>query len=174
MVKVWRDLQPQEVIWYNCPAQAGAPTASSPGPCLDGLNISRHGDSTASGQLVRALTMKNYFLAFKGSLLYFSLWQSPLVISQGTTEKSLALSLCPLFRHWYPVIRPSLNLLFSRWNGPSSSRLKRELKLHNGARFADIFVTSTWSKFVSKYIYKIWIYLTLICRKILPLSFMGL
>jgi len=60
------------------------------------FNTSKDGDSTTSlGHLFQCLTMltvKKLCLMFKWHLLYFSLCPWPLVLSQDTTEKSLALS----------------------------------------------------------------------------------
>ena len=57
------------------------------------LNISREGDSTASlgslGQGSVTLRGKKFFLMFSWSFLGFSLCPLPLVLSLGTTEKSL-------------------------------------------------------------------------------------
>ena len=59
-----------------------------------GLNVSREGDSTASlgslGQGSVTLRGKKFFLIFSWSFLCFSLCQLPLVLSLGTTGKSLA------------------------------------------------------------------------------------
>jgi len=58
------------------------------------LNISREGDSTASlgslGQGSVTLTGKKFFLVFSWNFLCFSLCPLLLVLSLGTTEKSLA------------------------------------------------------------------------------------
>ena len=58
------------------------------------LNISREGDSTASlGSLFQCsvtLRGKKFFLMFSWNFLCFSLCPLPLVLSVGTTEKSLA------------------------------------------------------------------------------------
>jgi len=67
------------------------------------LNISREGDSTASlGSLFQGsvtLRGKKFFLMFRWNFLCFSLCPLPLVLSLGTTEKSLA----PSF--WHPPLR---------------------------------------------------------------------
>ena len=59
-----------------------------------GCNISREGDSTASlgslGQGSVTLRGKKFFLGFSWSFLYSSLCPLPLVLSLGTTGKSLA------------------------------------------------------------------------------------
>ena len=58
------------------------------------LNISREGDSTTSlGSLPQCsvtLRGKKFFLMFRWNFLCFSLCPLPLVLSLGTTEKSLA------------------------------------------------------------------------------------
>jgi len=58
------------------------------------LNISREGDSTTSvGSLCQCsvtLRVKKLFLMFRRNFLCFSLCPLPLVLSLGTTEKSLA------------------------------------------------------------------------------------
>jgi len=60
------------------------------------LNISREGDSTTYlGSLFQCsvtLRVKKFFLMFRWNFLCFSLSPLPLVLSLGTTEKSLALS----------------------------------------------------------------------------------
>ena len=60
------------------------------------LNIFREGDSTTSpgslGQGSVTLTGNKFFLMFSWNFLCFSLCPLPLVLSLGTTEKSLALS----------------------------------------------------------------------------------
>ena len=60
------------------------------------LNISREGDSTTPlgslGQGSVTLRGKKFFLLFRRSFLCFSLCPLPLVVSLGTTEKSLASS----------------------------------------------------------------------------------
>uniref|UniRef100_A0A8B9QH24 Glycoprotein endo-alpha-1,2-mannosidase n=2 Tax=Apteryx owenii TaxID=8824 RepID=A0A8B9QH24_APTOW len=64
---------------------------------------------------------KEVFLMFKWNFLCFSLCPLPLILSLGTTEKSLApSSLDPPIRYLYLLIRISLSLLFSRLNRPSS------------------------------------------------------
>ena len=68
------------------------------------LNISREGDSTTSlGSLCQGsvtLRGKKFFLRFRRNFLCFSLCPLPLVLSLGTTEKSLApSSLHPPCRH---------------------------------------------------------------------------
>ena len=59
-----------------------------------GLNISREGDSTTSlGNLLQysvTLRVKKFFLMFRRNFLSLSLCPLPLVLSLGTTEKSLA------------------------------------------------------------------------------------
>ncbi|KAK4817104.1 hypothetical protein QYF61_027967 [Mycteria americana] len=85
------------------------------------LSGSKDGDSTTSlGSLCQCLvihTGKKCFLRFRRNLLCFSLCPLPLVLSLGTTEKTLALSsLQPPFR----VMRFPLRLLFSRLNTHSS------------------------------------------------------
>jgi len=59
-----------------------------------GLSISREGDSTTSlgslGQGSVTLRVKKFFLLFSWSFLCFSLCPLPLVLSLGTTGKSLA------------------------------------------------------------------------------------
>ena len=67
------------------------------------LNISREGDSTTSlGSLFQfsvTLRGKKFFLMFRWNFLCFSLCPLPLVLSLGTTEKSLA----PF--SWHPPFR---------------------------------------------------------------------
>ena len=62
--------------------------------CRRGWNISREGDSTASlGSLFQGsvtLRGKKFFLGFRRNFLCLSLCPLPLVLSLGTTEKSLA------------------------------------------------------------------------------------
>ena len=100
-----------EVIWSKPPAQAGPPTADCPGPCPDGFWISpKDGDYTTSlGSLCQCsvtFPVKKCFLMFRGNLLCFSLCPLPLVLSLGTTEKSLApSSLHPPFRYLCTLIR---------------------------------------------------------------------
>jgi len=59
-----------------------------------GLSISREGDSTTSlGSLFQCsatLQIKKFFLMFSWNFLCFSLCPLPIVLSLGTTEKSLA------------------------------------------------------------------------------------
>ena len=63
-------------------------------PSRRGWNISREGDSTASlGSLFQCsvtLRGKKFLLVFRRNFLCFSLCPLPLVLSLGTTEKSLA------------------------------------------------------------------------------------
>jgi len=80
--------------------------SSSPTPLLkqghlqqaaqDLVQADREGDSTTSlGSLFQCsvtLRGKKFFLMFRWNLLCFSLCPLPLVLSLGTTEKSLALS----------------------------------------------------------------------------------
>ena len=57
----------------------------------------------------------------QGNLLCFSFCPLPLVLSLGTTEKSLApSSLHFAFSYLYTLIRSALSLLFSRLNSPSA------------------------------------------------------
>jgi len=62
------------------------------------LNISREGDSTTSlgsqFQCSVTLRVKKLFLMFRRNFMCFSLCPLPLVLSLGTTEKSLAPSSC--------------------------------------------------------------------------------
>lgn len=61
---------------------------------------------------------------FRWNLLCFSLRHLPLVLSPGTTKKSLApSSLHPLFRNLHTLIKFDLGLVFSRLNSPSSISL---------------------------------------------------
>lgn len=64
------------------------------------MNISNTGDSaTCLGNLCQclvSLTIKKCFLTFAWNVLCFSLCLLPLVLSLGTTEKSLTPSLYPL------------------------------------------------------------------------------
>jgi len=79
------------------------------------LSASKDADATTSlGNLCQCLvtlTVKKCFLMFRGNLLCFSLCPLPLVLSLGTTKKSLDPSLHPPFRYWSTLIRspePSL------------------------------------------------------------------
>ena len=98
MAEVGRDL------WRSlCPSQL--PRTASRWP----LNISEDGDSTTSlGNLCQCLitlTGKKCFLMFRGNLLCFCLCPLLLVMSLGTTGRSLALSaMYPPFRYicWDP------------------------------------------------------------------------
>ena len=77
------------------PAQAGSPRAGCKGPRPGGSGIiSREGDSTAPlGSLCQGSVtprMKKFFLIFRRNFLCLSLCPLPLVLSLGTTEKSLA------------------------------------------------------------------------------------
>ena len=66
-------------------------------------NISREGDSTTSlGSLCQCsvtLKVKKFFLMFRQNFRCFSLCPLPLVLSQGTSEESLAPS------SWHPPLR---------------------------------------------------------------------
>jgi len=65
--------------------------------------------------------VKKYFLMFRWTLLCFSLCPLPVVLSLGTTERSLALSASqPPCRYLYTLRRCPLIRLFSRLNSPSS------------------------------------------------------
>ena len=82
-------------------------------------NISREGDSTASlGSLYQCsviLRGKKFFLMFSWNFLCFSLCPLPLVLSLGTTGKSLAPSSWhPPCRYLEALVRSPLSLLFSR------------------------------------------------------------
>lgn len=76
--------------------------------CL--LNVSNREDTTTSPgnlwQRVVTLTVKQYFLMFRGNILCFNLCPLLLVWSLGITEKSLALSSQSL-RYSYILMRPS-------------------------------------------------------------------
>ena len=92
------------------------------------LNISREEESTPSlGSLFQCsvtLRGKKFFLMFRRNFLCFSLCSLPLVLSLGTTEKSLAPSSWhPPFRYLEAFIRSSLSLFFFRLNKPSSLSL---------------------------------------------------
>ena len=92
------------------------------------LNISREGDSTTSlGSLFQCsvtLRGKKFFLGFSWSFPGFSLCPLPLVLSLGTTAKSLTPSPWPPPCRYLEAFRRSpLNLLFSRLNKPSSLSL---------------------------------------------------
>ncbi|XP_068775232.1 uncharacterized protein [Struthio camelus] len=91
------------------------------------LNISSQGDSTTSlGNLFPCsvtLTGKKFFLVFSWNCVCFSLCPLPLVLSLGTTEKSLApSSRHPPFRQFYTLRRLPLSLTESQnrlgWKGP--------------------------------------------------------
>jgi len=88
------------------------------------FSICKNGDCTTSlGNLCQrsvTLTVQKYFMMFRGNFLCFSLGLFPLVLSLGTTEKSLAQpSLQPLFRYIYALMRSFSILLFSRLNSYS-------------------------------------------------------
>ena len=72
-------------------------------PSRQVMNVSREGDSTISlGSLCQGsvtLRGKKFFLIFRRNFLCFSLCPLPLVLSLGTTEKSLAPS------SWHPPCR---------------------------------------------------------------------
>jgi len=89
------------------------------------LSISKDGDTTTSlgnlHQCLVTLTIKKYFLVFRGKLLCFSMFLLSLVLFLGTTGKSLTLSyLHPHFRYLCILIRSPVSLLFPRLNSPSS------------------------------------------------------
>lgn len=70
-----------------------------------GLNVSKDGDSiTSLGKCSVILTVKNIFLMFKRNFLSVSLCPLSPVLSQGSTEKTLApSSLLPpsdIYTHW--------------------------------------------------------------------------
>lgn len=85
------------------------------------FSMSRDRDSTTClgnlCQCLTTLTVKKCFLAFRWNLMFFNLYGLFLVLSQGTTEKSLALtsSLSPV-KCLYILIWSLLSLLFSRLN----------------------------------------------------------
>ena len=87
------------------------------------LNISREGDSTTSlSSLFQGsinLRGKKFFLMFRRNFLCFSFCALPLVLSLGTSEKSLA----PPLRYLQAFIRSPPSLLFFRLNKPSSLSL---------------------------------------------------
>lgn len=77
------------------------------------LNMSREGDSVTSlGKLCQCsiiITVKSGFLMFRGKLLCLRACLWPLVLSLGTTEKSLApSSFYPPFRYLYPFVKQKL------------------------------------------------------------------
>jgi len=85
----------------------------------------READSTISlGYLCQCsenFTVKKCFLMLRRNLPHFNLCLLPLVLSLGTTEKSLdPSSLQLLFRSLYTLTRCPLSLLFSRLKNPSS------------------------------------------------------
>ena len=88
-IPAWSGLEGTSVGHLVQPAaEAGSPTAGWV------FNISREGDSTTSlGSLFQCsvtLRGKKFFLVFRRNFLCFSLCPLPLVLSLGTTEKSLA------------------------------------------------------------------------------------
>jgi len=92
------------------------------------LRIFRYEDSTTSlGNLFACsftLTGEKCCFMFRRMLLCFSLCLLPPAMPVDTTGKSLArLSLHPLFRHLYILMRLLLSLLLSRLNSPSSLSL---------------------------------------------------
>ena len=92
------------------------------------LRISKDGDSMISlGSLCHCsvtLTVKKLCLMFRQSLPYCSLCPLPLVLSLGTTGKSLApSSLHPPFSYLWTFVRSPWSFLFSRPRSPSSLSL---------------------------------------------------
>lgn len=90
------------------------------------FNISRDGDSIAFlGNLCQCtvtLTVKKYFLMFRGNPLCFSLCSVLLVLSLGTTEKSLTDSLpfSSCLQGYIHITKiPPPSLLFTRLNEDS-------------------------------------------------------
>lgn len=83
-----------------------------------------HNISAQPVPLLSPLTVKQFFLMFRGNILCFSLCQLPLVLSLGTTEKNLArTSLHSSFRYLY-----TFSLLFSRLHSHSSLSLSSNKK----------------------------------------------
>lgn len=108
MVEVEREL------WRSPPDQAGPPTASCPGLCLDGFWIRPRREITISlGNLCLCsviLTVRKPVLVFRPCL---GLCPFSLVLSLNTAEKSLDESfLQSPFRCLHTFIVPSLFLLF--------------------------------------------------------------
>lgn len=92
------------------------------------VNISKDGDSTAFlvnlFYCVTSLTIFFFFLIFflKWNFLYFNLCSLPVILSLGTTEKSLVpSSLLPTTWCLYTFQRSAPSLLLSRMNRPSLS-----------------------------------------------------
>jgi len=79
--------------------------------------FSEDGDSTTS--LGTILITKLCYLVFRCIFLYFGLCPLPLVLSVGTTERSLALSSLHFpFKHLQALISFPQSLLFSSLNSP--------------------------------------------------------
>ena len=82
------------VIWSDLPGtcqlpgQAESPREGLPGPCPDSFWISPRMATLLCWWLV-TLTVRKDFLIFTWNILCFSLCPLPLVLSLGTTEKSL-------------------------------------------------------------------------------------
>jgi len=101
--------------------------------CLSGLPV----------QCLVTLTVQTCFLMFGGNLLCFILCLLTLVLSLGTTEKSLAASsLCSPFRYLYTLMRSHQSLLFSRFNSPSSLSLSLSERCSSALI---IFVALCWT-----------------------------
>lgn len=99
----WGWKRPLKVIWTNPPAQTGPPRISWPGPCPSGLlnTFSDREATTSLGDLL-ALTVKCF--------LMLSFCPLPVVLSQVTTEKTLAwFSLHPPVKYLHTLVR-SLSL----------------------------------------------------------------
>lgn len=90
------------------------------------LNISKEEDSTTSvGNLWKRLvtpSVKKCLLMFRGNLLRFNLWLSPLGLSLTTTEKCLVpFALNSLFRCLYTLIRIPWDFTRTYWVVPALS-----------------------------------------------------
>ena len=123
--KGWGWQEPLEVILSN----SGPPRDSCLGPCPDSFSISPRTKSpqTLWATCASAWSPSQCFLMIWWKLLCFSLCPLPLILSLGTTERSLApSSLCPPFSHLYTLTRSPLSLLSSRLNSPSSLYLSSE------------------------------------------------
>lgn len=111
---------PLEVVLSSCPAREGPPRAACPGPCSGSFRTSARMEMAqplcvpcASAQ--SSLQWKKCFLMFRRNLLFLSLCPLPVVLSLGTTGKSLAATSCTLpseiLIHWWDF---HLSLLCSR------------------------------------------------------------
>lgn len=112
-LSVWGWQGPLEVILSIPHAQPGPPPTSYSRHCLDSFLVSSRMEIPLSGQSVPVLHSPSQwkYYWFRGSLLCFSECPSPLVLSLGTTAKSLAPSFSLKFL---------LSMPFSGLNSPNS------------------------------------------------------